>query len=216
VQAQATAQSRQQQVRLSQVIQRQRIGQQQQRVTQYVHALDRQARLAQQQTAQLQQQHRLAQYRVQQAYATQLLQQQSSLRDYASYDYNNDPYFYTPSTYRYTRSGRYYETNQYGADLLRQAVNYGYDEGFRSGQADRQDKWPYNYQAAYPYQDANYGYRGYYVGQGDYNYYFRQGFRRGYDDGYYSRDQYGQRSADGKYTVLGSALSKILTLVSIR
>ena len=36
--------------------------------------------------------------------------------------------------------GRYYETNQYGADLLRQAVNYGYDQGVRAGQADRQDR----------------------------------------------------------------------------
>jgi hypothetical protein len=198
------------------VIQQQRIGEQQQRVTQYVHVLEQRARLAEQQTAQLQQQHRLAQYRVQQAYAVELLQQQASLRNYASYDYNNDPYFYTPSTYRYNRGGRYYETNQYGADLLRQAVNYGYNEGFRSGRADRQDKWRYNYQAAYPYQDANYGYRGYYVGQGDYNYYFRQGFRRGYEDGYYSRDQYGQRSSNGDYTMLGGALSKILSLVSIR
>ena len=42
------------------------------------------------------------------------------------HDYDNDPYFYTAPIYRYNRGGAYYETNQYGADLLRQAVNNGY------------------------------------------------------------------------------------------
>ena len=153
---------------------------------------------------------------MQQAYAARLEQQEASLRNYESYNYNNDPYFFTPSIYRYYRGGRYYETNQYGADLLREAVNYGYDEGFRFGQADRQDGWPYNFRAAYAYRDANFGYRGYYVGQADYNYYFREGFRRGYDDGYYGRSRYGQTNSNGSYSILGSALSKILTLVSIR
>ena len=54
----------------------------------------------------------------------------------------------------------------------------------------------------YAYQDANYGYNGYYVDQDDYNYYFREGFRRGYEDGYYSRYQYGSYS-NGNYSMLG-------------
>jgi hypothetical protein len=158
----------------------------------------------------------LALYRVQQAYVARLEQQQASLRNYERYNYDSDPYFYTPSIYRYNRGGRYYETNQYGADLLREGRELRYDEGFRFGQADRQDGWPYNFRAAYAYKDANVGYRGYYVGQADYNYYFREGFRRGYDDGYYSRSRYGRSSANGRYSILGSALSKILTLVSLR
>ena len=96
---------------------------------------------------------------------------------------------------------RYYETNQYGADLLRQAVNYGYEQGFRAGEADRQDRWHSNYQGSFAYQDANYGYTGYYVDQDEYNYYFRQGFRHGYEDGFNSRYQYGQYS-NGSYIVL--------------
>ena len=56
------------------------------------------------------------------------------------HDYDNDPYFYTDSNYRYYRDGRYYETNQYGANLLREAVNYGYEQGFQAGRADRQDR----------------------------------------------------------------------------
>jgi hypothetical protein len=44
------------------------------------------------------------------------------------------------------------------ADLLRQAVNYGYEQGFRAGEADRQDRWRSNYQGSFAYQDASYGY----------------------------------------------------------
>jgi hypothetical protein len=212
----AQAQNRPPQPRLSHDLQQQRIVQQQQRVPQYAQALDQRTRLGQQQVVQLQQQHRTAQYGVQQAYVVQLQQQQSGLRNDAVYDYNNDPYFYTPYTFRYSRGGAYYETNQYGADLLRQAVNYGYNEGFRSGQADRQDRWAYNYHTAFAYQDANYGYRGYYVGQSDYHYYFREGFSRGYSDGYYGRYQYGRHGADGRYTVLGGVMSGIAVFVTIR
>jgi hypothetical protein len=105
------------------------------------------------------------------------------LRD-RDHDYDRDPYFYSAPIYRYHRGDRYYETNQYGADLLRQAVNYGYEQGFHAGEADRQNRWHSNYQDSFAYQDANYGYTGYYVDQDEYNYYFRQGFRHGYEDGF--------------------------------
>jgi hypothetical protein len=49
----------------------------------------------------------------------------------------------------------YCETNDYGATVLRQAVNDGYEEGFGAGQADRQDRWASNYQGSYAYRDAN-------------------------------------------------------------
>ena len=46
-------------------------------------------------------------------------------------------------------------------------MNYGYEEGFQAGQADREDNWRgAGYQNSYAYQDANYGYNGYYVSQG--------------------------------------------------
>jgi flagellar biosynthesis/type III secretory pathway protein FliH len=96
-----------------------------------------------------------------------------------------------------------------------QAVNYGYQEGFRAGEADRQDRWRSNYRDSYAYQDANYGYNGYYVDRDDYNYYFREGFRRGYEDGYSSRYQYG-RYSDGSYSVLDAILSKVLDFQSLR
>jgi len=53
--------------------------------------------------------------------------------------------------------------NQYGADLLRRAVNAGYEEGFNAGQADRQDGWQFDPDNCDAYSDASYGYDGYYV-----------------------------------------------------
>jgi hypothetical protein len=156
----------------------------------------------------------MAQYRYQQRYLQRLREQQLRLQNARNYDYNRDPYFYTAPSYRYNRGGRYYETNQYGAEMLRQAVNNGYEEGFRAGQADREDRWRFGYQDSYGYQDANYGYTGYYVDRDEYNYYFREGFKRGYEDGYNSRYQYGNYS-NGKYSILGSILSGILNFQSL-
>ena len=170
----------QQQARLSQQRQQQLISEQQQRLVQYRQNLDQQQRVEQQRGAELQQRGRMAQYRYQQQYWDHVRQQQVRLRN-DRHDYNNDPYFYTGWNYRYQRGGQYYETNQYGANMLREAVNYGYEQGFRAGQADRQDRWHPDYQNSFAYQDANYGYGGYYVPQDEYNYYFRQGFQRGYE-----------------------------------
>ena len=137
---------------------------------------------------------------------------QVQIQGQGHYNYGRDPYFYMPPTYRYSRGGRYYETNQYGVDLLRQAVNYGYDQGCRAGAADRQDRWESNFEDSYAYQDANYGYTGLYVDRDDYNNYFREGFRRGYEDGYNSRARYG----NGRGTILGAVLATILNFESIR
>ena len=186
------------------------VVQQQQRQTQYRQQMEEQQRLGQQRTAQLQQQRRTSQYRYQQQYALRL--QQLRIQEARRC---NTSYYYAAPTYRYSRGGSYYETNQYGANSLRQAINYGYEQGFRSGQGDRQDRWQSGYQDSYAYQDANYGYSGYYVDQNDYNYYFREGFRRGYEDGYDSRSQYGRYSS-GKYSILAAVLTGILNLQSLR
>ena len=153
----------------------------------------------------------MAQYRFQQQYLARLRQQQLRIRNDRNHNYNRDPYFYTASNYRYNRGGSYYETNEYGANLLRQALNNGYQEGYHAGRADQQDRWGSNYEDSFAYQDANYGYSGYYVERDDYNHYFREGFRRGYEDGYGSRSQYGRYSS-GRYSLLGTILSQILGL----
>ena len=183
-------------------------------MAQYRQHLEQQESLAQQHISLLQQQKRIAQHRFQEQYLERLRQQQIRLRD-ERYDYDHDPYFYTASIYRYNRGGRYYETNEYGAKMLRQAVNHGYEEGFRAGMADQQDRWGFNYRDSYAYRDANYGYSGYYVDRGDYNFYFREGFRRGYEDGYNSRYRYGRHS-DGNYSILDNIVSQILNFQALR
>ena len=192
---------------------RSRIAAQQQRDRSYQQYLAQRTNAMQRQSLQLQQQKRLAQYRYQQQYLANLRAQQAQLSRVRNY--NTDPYYNAPYTYRYTRSGAQYQTNQYGADALKRAVNNGYEQGVRAGQADRQDGWAYNYQNSYAYQDANYGYDGRYVSQNDYNYYFRQGFQRGYEDGYRSARQYGSYT-NSSASILGSLASSILGLQLIR
>jgi len=194
-------------------VQRQRAQAEQQRTTQYRLRLNQQVLFAQRQSAQLQQQKRSNQYRAEQQYLAQLRQQQMRLQ--TARNYSNDPYVLTAPSYRYNYGGVSRQTNQYGADILRQAVNYGYQEGVRFGQADRQDGWPANYQTSPAYQDANYGYGGNYVDQSEYNYYFRQGFQRGYADGYNSQSQYGT-SYNGTPSILATLLTSILGLTSFR
>jgi hypothetical protein len=184
-------------------------------VTQYRQQLDQEQGRAQQQTAELQQQNRMSQYRFQEQYFEHERQQQMGFRNEREHDYERDPYYYTAPSYRYHRGGSYYETNEYGAELLRQSLNNGYEEGFRSGEADRQDHWRSDYQDSIAYRDANFGYSGYYLSQDDYNYYFREGFRRGYQDGYNSRYEYG-RFSNGSYSMLDAIVSQVLSFQSLR
>jgi hypothetical protein len=201
-----------QEQRLSREQQERRIREERQRAERYRDERRDWQRRAAQRAQRLQQQRRMAQYRYQQQYYDRLREQQVrwSAR---SYDYRNDPYYYTPDRYRYSYQGSWQRTNRYGADLIRQAINYGYREGLNAGRADRQDGWRNDYRNSYAYLDANYGYNGYYIPQGEYNYYFRQGFQRGYVDVYYSRDQ------DGRYddnydsaNILQAVLAAILNL----
>lgn len=90
-------------------------------------------------------------------------------------------------------------------------MRYGYEEGFRAGLADREDGWSFSYQDSYGYQDATFGYTGYYVDLSEYRFYFREGFRRGYEDGYHSRYQYGSYSG-GSYSILGAVLEAIINV----
>ena len=213
-QKQDQRQQQKQEQRLSEQRQKQLINQQQQRVAQYRQHLEQEERLAREHAALLQRQKRKAQYRYQEEYLEHLRQQQIRLRN-ERFDYDHDPYFYTAPKYRYNRGGRYYETNEYGAKMLRQALNHGYEQGFRAGKADRDDRWRSNYKDSYAYKDANYGYSGYYVDRSDYNHYFREGFRRGYEDGYNSRHRYG-RNVNGNYSMLDNILSQILNFQNIR
>jgi hypothetical protein len=200
----------QQNHRLSQQEQQERIRQQKRLIAEYNQRIAQQQAIALRNAQQLEKQKRLAHYRYQQAYYEQLRQQQARLES-DRYDYDNDPFYYTPPTYQYRRGDNNYQTNQYGADQLRQASNTGYQKGYQAGRADKQDHWRFDYRGSFAYQDANYGFDGRYVRQDDYNYYFREGFQRGYEDGYYGRRTYGT-NVNGSDSLLGTVLNMILNL----
>lgn len=112
--------------------------------------------------------------------------------------------------YRVYRNGSYYQTDRRGADLLRQAVNAGYQQGFQAGQNDRRSRRANNYGISSIYRSGNYGYQSY-VDARQYQYYFQQGFQRGYQDGFNSRYQYGTNN-NGSLNILGTILQGILNI----
>lgn len=112
--------------------------------------------------------------------------------------------------YRVYRNGSYYNTDSRGAELLRQAVNRGYQQGLAAGRNDRSSRRGMMWRNSSVYRNGNYGYQSY-VDSAQYRYYFQQGFERGYQDGYNSRYQYGSNN-NGTFNILGNILSGILNL----
>lgn len=193
--------------------QQRRVEIERERTTHYRDDYNRQLAAIRAQNAELQNQQRLEALRTQQAYAAERAREGREIQ--IEREYNREPYVTAPHVYRYMIGGTPRETNQYGVDVLRRAVQYGYQQGYQAGMSDRRDHWRDDYRNAVAYRDANYGYRGAYVDQSDYNYYFREGFQRGYEDGYSQRYQYGQYT-NGSASILSNVLNSILGLVPLR
>ena len=201
--------------RVSPQEQQERIRKQEANLQLYRQNIALREELAERDAKVLQQQKRLAHYRFQQAYYERLRMQRSALAN-ARYDYYNDPFYYTGAQYRYQRDGRYYETNEYGVGTLKAALNQGYKEGYRAGRADREDRWRFDPRSSFAYQDANYGYDGRYIAQDEYNHYFREGFERGYEDGYYGRHKYGSGGDDNsEWWIAAGVIGAILAIQAI-
>ena len=114
--------------------------------------------------------------------------------------------------YRVMRNGRSYKTDGRGAELLRQAVNRGYQQGYAAGRSDRSSRRRSSYSNQGMYRSGNFGYDNH-VDRSQYQYYFQQGFQRGYQDGYNSRNQYGTYN-NGNGSILSSILGSILNIQS--
>ena len=112
--------------------------------------------------------------------------------------------------YRVYRNGGYYQTDHRGAELLRRAVNEGYRQGYRQGALNRRSGIYMDHQSATMYRSGIFGYQTY-VDRGQYQYYFRQGFERGYQDGFNSQSRYGYYSG-GKWSILANVLTTILDI----
>jgi hypothetical protein len=157
--------------------------------------------------ATLQNQQRNRQYRYQQDYWQRQRTWHSGWNN-RRFDRN---FVFAPVVFRYSRGGRWYDVNQYAVDTLQEAIRLGYEEGARAGDADRYDGWRGGYRDNFVYQDADFGFDGYYVALPEYQYYFREGFRRGYEDAYGRRYRYG-RASNGRYMIGGNTLELILNL----
>ena len=202
-----------QQKRVSQQEQQERIRKQEQQLAVYRKNIALQEQLAARDAQILRQQNRIQQLRSQQQYEERLRAQRAQVTR-ARYDYDNDPNHHTAPNYQYRRDGRSYKTNQYGVKKMEKALQAGYNEGFRAGRADREDRWRYDYRSAFAYQDANFGYDGRYIAQDEYNHYFREGFQRGYDDGYHDRQKYGRKNDSGgindEWLIAGGVIAAII------
>jgi hypothetical protein len=116
--------------------------------------------------------------------------------------------------YRVYRNEGYYDTDYRGIHTLRDAVNVGYQQGHRSGRMDRQYRLMENYEYSPVYRQGVYGYQDH-VDREEYQHYFRQGFERGYYDGYRNDIRYGYQQSN-TMNILGSVLNAILNFTSLQ
>jgi hypothetical protein len=122
--------------------------------------------------------------------------------------------------YRVYRNGSYYNTDYRGAQLLQNAVNEGYRQGFQAGRADRNGNRRFGWSNSGVYRTGTYGYQSH-VARNQYQYYFQQGFQRGYQDGsnsrfdnsYNGQYDYGYYE-NGSVNILGTILNTILNVRS--
>ncbi len=112
--------------------------------------------------------------------------------------------------FRVNRNGSWYNTDRRGADMLRQAVQEGYRQGFQAGSTDRRSRRNMNWGGSSVYRSGTYGWSSH-VDRGQYQYYFQQGFQRGYQDGFNNRNQFGTNTGGG-LNILGSILNQLLDI----
>ena len=125
-----------------------------------------------------------------------------------------------PGRYRVNRDGRWYNTDERGADMLRQAINEGYRQGFNAGRSDYSSNRRGSWSNSNVYRTGTYGYQNS-VDRTQYQYYFRQGFQRGYQDGsnskyqngYTGQYQYGTYD-NGTPNILSTILNQLLNIQS--
>ncbi len=140
------------------------------------------------------------------------------MRDRRNGNYNNVNNVSNSSRYRVYRNGSYYNTDSRGAELLRQAVNEGYRQGFTAGRSDRTNRRNSSWSNSSVYRNGSIGYQSH-VNRSQYQYYFQQGFQRGYQDGSNSRYQDGYNGnyeygsyQNGSLSILGTILNQVLNI----
>ena len=97
----------------------------------------------------------------------------------------------------YGRNGGYGNNGGYGSNIYQVAQNEGYRDGLNTGARDAERGQSYNPQRSHYYKDATDGYNSSYGNKGQYKQAYRDGFLRGYQEGY---RQYGGYRNDGYRT----------------
>ena len=113
--------------------------------------------------------------------------------------------------YRITHEGRDYEMNYDGSELLKQSLNSGYQQGYQAGKEDHKAKRGEAFSESLIYQNATTDYQSDVVDLNLYQYYFREGFQRGYADGYKNQKQYG-KSTNGIRFISDTISQEILNI----
>jgi hypothetical protein len=88
---------------------------------------------------------------------------------------------------RYRRSDRYGRNGDYanyGYNVYQIAENQGYQDGLNTGANDARQGQSYNPERSHYYKNATYGYNSSYGRKDDYKQAYRNGFGRGYDEGF--------------------------------
>jgi len=190
------------------------VERQEKRFEKYRDRLNKQEEVAEQRRRRLEQEKRIAHARYQQAYAERMRERRKDLYSKYDHDLRNDPFFDAPPRFRYYRGNKYFNVNRYVAEVLKDAVDYGYEQGYYAGRADYEDGWRFSYKDCYAYEDATYGYTGYWVDLNEYRHYFREGFRHGYEDGYYNVFYFG-RYENGRHRILADILARIIYFIPL-
>lgn len=110
--------------------------------------------------------------------------------------------------FRVNQGGRWHNVDNRQADLLKQAINDGYRQGFAAGRNDKNARRRMAWTNNSVYRSGTFGYQSY-VDRNLYQYYFQQGFQRGYQDGFNNQTRFGN-GFNGN--VIGSILNGILNL----
>lgn len=126
----------------------------------------------------------------------------------------------TAGRYRVQRGSSWYNTDNRGAELLRNAVTEGYRQGFIAGRSNMNSNRRVSWTNSNVYRTGTMGYQNG-VDRGQYQHYFREGFQRGYQDGSnrrYENDrtgsfQYGSYD-NGQPSILSTILNEVLNIQS--
>ena len=116
-------------------------------------------------------------------------------------DWDRDRDRRNDNDYRYGNNGGYGNNGRYGGynnnNIYRAALNNGYQAGVYTGASDAQRGQSYDPQRSHYYKNGTDGYNSSYGNKGQYKQAYRDGFLRGYQEGFQRYGGYNNRGGYG-------------------